>query len=447
MGLHPKHVVMLVVDSLPSNIINTEKDLPFLFANATRFTNAWSAGCWTLPATASVLTGMMPHEHGAETRTRSGLRGDIPTLAELLRDNGFATYQVTANAATTTPFGLDRGFDRVIKAWELIVERHMSYEVLLSILGKRRLRQRAWHFGRDYILGKLSEDVTSSRVWFTNTAEIVCTEASRIVDEHRRRDSQSFVFMNLMEAHFPYRWGAPLATTSDSLREAFREYRALYQLVNQTWLAKGEMTIAPDMLARIRLRQCKAWKRLAPIVNTFVEKMAQHDDTVVIFMSDHGDCFGEDNTAYHFGNVTDNGNHVPLCIADGARLETEEITTPVSSRDVFGTILDLAGIGHNHVNILNTPERSTPFLQAQWYDLHGKTHAHYRHDLSGFVDDHGKPWMFRNGVWHRASSKGGRWIPEVRGVSPIEELPMSRERRRAIQMAFDTHGKFRIANT
>ena len=59
-------------------------------ARAIAFHQARAAGCWTLPATASVFTGLLPHEHGATTHTRR-LRADVPTLAERMKQLGYAT--------------------------------------------------------------------------------------------------------------------------------------------------------------------------------------------------------------------------------------------------------------------------------------------------------------------------------------------------------------------
>ncbi len=77
----------------------------------------------SLSAHASLFTGLFPVHHGAHrplladpTPPAFGypLRGDVPTLAEVLRRHGYATLGVSANAgpvSSESGFGLERGFD------------------------------------------------------------------------------------------------------------------------------------------------------------------------------------------------------------------------------------------------------------------------------------------------------------------------------------------------
>ena len=55
------------------------------------FDRAYATAPWTLPAFASVFTGLYPMQHGAVGGKRLRLRDDYETLAETLRDVGYAT--------------------------------------------------------------------------------------------------------------------------------------------------------------------------------------------------------------------------------------------------------------------------------------------------------------------------------------------------------------------
>ena len=86
MSKKPDHIILMVADSLRyDSVHNQENLLPYITNNGTTFTEARSAGCWTLPATSSLFTGKMPHEHGATAQTRA-IRKDIPTLAEKMKE-------------------------------------------------------------------------------------------------------------------------------------------------------------------------------------------------------------------------------------------------------------------------------------------------------------------------------------------------------------------------
>lgn len=139
----PRHVVVLVPDSLRWDSVHGQDGarLPYVTGHGIDFREARAPGCWTLPATASLFTGLYPHEHGADTQSR-GLRADVPTLAEKMRVAGYGTYQVTANVATTHIFGLHRGFDEIREIWKIVPPRHRRLHKLAVMFGKPRLRRR-----------------------------------------------------------------------------------------------------------------------------------------------------------------------------------------------------------------------------------------------------------------------------------------------------------------
>lgn len=439
------HIIVVVADSLRADTVECVPGvLPTLTSRGVQFTAARSAGCWTAPATASLFTGCMPHEHGVETRSRHGLPTDMPTLAELLKGHGYATHMITANTATTG-FGLSRGFDRVWRAWEGLERRHGLAALLLPLAGRKRIREQL--FDGNYVLRELSKDLRSSMVWLQDTADDVFAEGLRTLADHRARNEPCFLFMNLMEAHFPYHVDGHVVATSRNPFTALREYLALLRLVTQSWLPRGDMTIDDDMLLRLRQRQVLAWQRLAPRLDAFVEEVDAARDTIIVFLSDHGDCFGEDGMAYHFGNVTDAGNRVPLFWVH-PELGPGAVTTPVSTRDLFGTLLVEVDHPSGDMHLVDAPQESLVVMQAHWYDHNGKTHPRYRVDQFACIVN-GIPWMHRNGCWHRASlaSDTKVWRDGQQLYSPIEDGEMDKATRRELRHAFQGFVDFSRAHS
>ena len=86
--------------------------LDVLAAAALRFDEALTAAPLTLPAHATLFTGLDPIEHGLRDNGAGALAPGIPTLAEALRARGYATAGVIASRVLDRRFGLDRGFDR-----------------------------------------------------------------------------------------------------------------------------------------------------------------------------------------------------------------------------------------------------------------------------------------------------------------------------------------------
>ncbi len=438
----PQNIILLIADSLRYDSVHPDGapiGLGYVAANATRFTQARSGGCWTLPATASLFTGLMPHEHGADTHSR-GLREGVPTLAGVLKEHGYSTHQITANVATTEVFGLDAGFDEVYRIWKEVPAVHRKIHEVMVLVGKPRLRKKI--LSPDFVMGKLSEDLEASKVWLQSTVDAIFDCAREVLERNTRAGKGSFLFLNLMETHFPYHVAPTFETTAEGVLDRLREVLALYHLVNQTWLTREANPIAEAQMARLRERQRAAWRFVAKRVDAFVQELRESGDNLVIFGSDHGDCFGEQGWAYHFSNVADAGNRVPLywLRADGTGAG-RVIDTPVSARDVFHGVLREIGDPRGSHHITDEPDRSLPIMQSSWYNNQGKTLQRYRHDQIAFVEQ-GHRYLHRLGGWWTAPVSTVGQEPVFRelpsGVDPIEEsvVPERRQPLRDVVAAF-----------
>jgi arylsulfatase A-like enzyme len=94
------------------------------------FENAATPVPITLPAHASLLTGLGPSGHGIRDNGLYRLPDDLPTLAEAFAEAGYATAGVVAAAVLDRQYGLDRGFarydDRVSGGGLTIAERNAT---------------------------------------------------------------------------------------------------------------------------------------------------------------------------------------------------------------------------------------------------------------------------------------------------------------------------------
>jgi arylsulfatase A-like enzyme len=116
-----------------------------------------------------------------------------PTVAELMKRGGYATIGVAANLYLRADFGMERGFD------EFRIPRPVP---LLPDDARWLLRHnvRRWvsytgdtaQFDRLYALG---EDIDS--------------ELFAVMEQRTNRQTPFFVFLNYMDAHFPYVPPAP----------------------------------------------------------------------------------------------------------------------------------------------------------------------------------------------------------------------------------------------
>lgn len=420
-----RNLVLLIADSLRYDSVwrGGDAPLPWLRAHARAYHQVRSAGCWTLPATATLFTGLHPHEHGATSQTR-GIR-EVPTLAERLRARGYATHQVTANVATTDIFGLHRGFDSVDRVWKLVQARHAKIHQLLVLAGKPRLRERV--FSADFIMGKMSEDLDMATTWLQDTQGAVFDRARALLTENSQRNTPSFLFLNLMETHFPYHVEDLFTFVSRGWLDRGRELHGLFHLANQTWLTTGREHIGPEVLAVLADRQRRAFRRVAPEIDAFCAELRSRWDAEVVFCADHGENFGEQGWIYHFSNVNDAGNRIPVFHLAGDADTPGDDHHPASSRQIHDTLLRAAGDPDPTLRPLSAaadPDQ-LPILQSYWYNNKGQTLPQYRYNQFAFVAQ-GRRWLDRRGAWFEAPMTEGdapeaAWRPVADRTDPLRE--------------------------
>jgi arylsulfatase A-like enzyme/tetratricopeptide (TPR) repeat protein len=85
--------------------------LDSLARGGVRFANAYCSTPLTLPSHCSILTGTYPLRHKVRNNGAYYLADEAVTLAERLKENGYATSAFVASFNTDSRFGLGQGFD------------------------------------------------------------------------------------------------------------------------------------------------------------------------------------------------------------------------------------------------------------------------------------------------------------------------------------------------
>ncbi len=436
----PRNIVLIVADSLRyDSVYRNGQDLgvPYMQDKGTQFVNASSPACWTLPATASIFTGQLPHGHQATTQTRE-LNRDSITLAQILKQQGYHTYQITSNIATSEIFGLDRGFDKVFKTWELAEKKGLKLSQLFVLLGKHRIRKKI--FSKDAISYKLSSDIRAASVWFRSYYKLMFDHAHKLMQDHEKKGEKAFVFINLMETHFPYHIDKEFKFSSKNPLKKLSELRTLFNIVNQTFLAKDNYKPKAEKLKQIKTRQSKAWDLIKEDLDEFVRSIHEDKENLVIFTSDHGENFGDQDWVYHFSNVTDACTRVPIFWMDHNGIVPSTKDHKTSSRLLFHTIAKRAGYQNlNGHDIFDNNVYSIPISQSYWYNHHAKTLDKYRYNQFCFHYD-GMRYLKKNGSWAAAAStaykSGEDELPFetlAKGTNPIEEIVKDAEVKKYLQ--------------
>lgn len=328
------NIALIVLDTLRKDAFDDH----FGWLSGKRFEWAWSPGHCTPPSHAALFTGRYPREVGVHLE-KDMLQTDYPVLAELLSRAGYTTRAHSANPLISPLFNFDRGFDEFDIAWSVsgAVEDLFDWDSFLAdATGLSRYPQAILECIRTDAptLPSLTQGV---RLKLSDLGIGPYSDDGAKAFHRRIRSSQpdspEFLFVNLMEAHSPYR--PP------------REYRTLPE---HYYPDAVEVTFNEETRANInRDHVTQAYTDSVRYLSEQYEKIhaelcEQFD--LVITCADHGELFGSsDSDGFwgHFHGVYPGLTHVPIVIS-GDSVSDEQIHDPVSLLDVFTTILQAAGV-------------------------------------------------------------------------------------------------------
>ena len=115
-----RSLVLITIDTLRSDHLGcygyagraTSPRIDALAADSLVYERAYAHTPWTPPSHASILTGKLPPEHGLRQLWNDALDRSQVTIAEVVRDAGFATAAFVSAAPLRRAVGLARGFSR-----------------------------------------------------------------------------------------------------------------------------------------------------------------------------------------------------------------------------------------------------------------------------------------------------------------------------------------------
>jgi arylsulfatase len=317
-------IVLVVVDTLRADHLGaygyerpTSPRIDALASGGTLFENAWSAAPWTLPSILSILTGRYPSDHRVEN---DGLRlgEEVPTLAEVMREHGYATAAFVSHIYVSGVFGFARGFER--------------FE----------------DFGVSRPEYRLEEEMepTADRV----------TEAA-LAWLREQREGPIFLLVHYFDPHWPY---APPASYDDIFPQVYDgPYDAGYDSISK--FQAPTVPLPENYRAFLLARYDGEIRFVDDAVGRLMDGVidaGRADRTWMIVTADHGEEFKEHGSMGHGRQLFEESIRVPLVIGRPAGSAGEAVgerrekgapprrqREPVSGVDLFPTVLDLAGIG------------------------------------------------------------------------------------------------------
>ncbi len=329
--------------------------------DATVFDRAIAPAQWTVPAHGSLFTGLYPSQHHL-TQAFDGLSGVHPTLAELLQVADYRTVAFCNNPLVgVLNNGLQRGFDEFYNYAGASPNRPRErkggiireFEARFS----RFARQLTNRFAHSDTLFRLGLNPLITPIW-TRLANYKGHTAHSLQDlqtywqRHTKTSPKHplFAYVNLMGTHMPLR---PSASTLDRIAPDVRRSPA-----SQRWMAQhnadGVGWISPieSPLEDWQTHTLNAYYDASIIEQDALlgqaldalKKTGALDNTLVIIGADHGEGHGDHNYFGHSFVVYQELVHVPLIVRYPDHFPQKRIAQNVSTRRIFHTILDVAGV-------------------------------------------------------------------------------------------------------
>ncbi|HYW01110.1 MAG TPA: sulfatase [Candidatus Acidoferrum sp.] len=329
-------------DRLPptTNRENTTPSIDSFSMDSTIFSNATTVAPWTLPSHGSMFTGLYSSEHGAVSLERRRIRPDVKTLAEILSDAGYETVAVCQNDSVVSigkTTGLDRGFSTFYGTDEIIATS--VHRRLCNVHGLKTLL----NIYSTFLLNRHLTELSISLIKKT------------LKKSHEKDEKPLFMFVNLLNAHFPYEDGVPSKRSLRRLLETVRRARshtvpAPIQRQLKQLATKNEFTEQEFAKLRQEYNECVQFmdEQLGELFN-FMRNHQIIDKTLIIITADHGENIGDHGLLGHDLSVHDSLLRVPLIIRYPKKFPTNTtVSRQVEIRRIFHTIVDVvlgSGVG------------------------------------------------------------------------------------------------------
>jgi len=307
-------ILFIVQDTLRADRLSsygyhklTTPNLDALAERGVRYSQAYSTASWTWPATASLLTGLVPDAHGVIDDDSCYLSSRTETVAEALQQRGYTTAAFTANPLIVPQRNFDQGFEHFVNKRNHPFRK--SDGVMPEVLDWLEV-----HAGTRFFL------------------------YLHLVDSHAPHEPREEDLLRLGGTRPPdYTGDAELHELRDALlnnggRDASGNLRAdaippgyleWWSDVYDASTATGDYYLG-QLLERL-------------------EHLGIADDTIVVFTSDHGEEWLDHGNLTHGQHVHSELVRVPLIIAGPGIPKGLVEGTPVSNRHLAPTLASFGG--------------------------------------------------------------------------------------------------------
>ncbi len=334
-----RNVLVYVVDTLRRDHLGVygyrrpvSPELDRFAADATVFDNAVGQSSWTRASMASVFTGLWPMSHATNGR-KDVLAPEAVTLAELLQEQGYLTMAIVLNHNVFPVFGFAQGFENYTK-----MTRGGAAKATDTFLG-----------------------------WL-----------DRGTDER-----PFFAWLHPVDPHDPYVPPPEFRELFDDLDGEPLELKRPPTREDTTDWSAERMARVVRHLTNLYDAEIAANDRSFGLLLSGLEERGLLEETMIVFVSDHGEEFQEHGGWTHGHNLNSETLDVPLVIRFPDRGRGERVEDVVQHIDILPTVLDYLGIavpghveGRSLLPLVGSPaaagRRQIPAFS--FVDLEGRPH-------------------------------------------------------------------------
>ncbi len=274
---------------------NTSPHIDTFAHDAMVYDNAYANAAFTRSSVATLLTGLYPDSHKVRILQHE-LPSRLLTLPEYLNAKGYRTAVYSSSSVVSPPFGLKQGVDDFVNV------RGLKYE------------------------GSNPALFQGFAGWLQKTA------------------APRFAYVHFMNPHLPS-VPAPGFVLPFAAGEKLPSYQRMIELTQKAKdlsqpFSDGELKeLILGYDASIAWMDGEFGKIIA-----WLKQKSRYDDSLVIFLADHGEAMKEHGVISHGNNVYDETARVPLIVKYPKSLAVRGRYFPVSElADIFPTISGLLG--------------------------------------------------------------------------------------------------------
>lgn len=386
------NILFLMTDQMQGRVLEhcnpcQTPHLDKLAARGVRFTRAYTPNPVCSPARASLMTGLLPHNHGVLWVTHNVdpdqglLRLDKPHWAQNLGKAGYQTGYFgkwhVEHSERPTEFGWQTDGSFSSSLYKAHTARRKERLKDQSFLLEKYLDQPAGYDHR--LLYAVTSEPPEER-----SMGLVTSLATSFLEEALASESPWCCFVSLSEPHDPFIAGT----------EAFARYdvsalelppNAHHDLTDRPALYRKAARAFAHLSEHERQEAMASYyasiTEMDQLFGQLLEKLElsnQLDNTIMIVTSDHGEMLGALGLYCKNISAAEEAYHIPLVMAGPGIAQGETCNARVGLHELAPTLLELAGAeplptvdGQTFTEALRAPIEQEKVLTAGYAEYHG----------------------------------------------------------------------------